>query len=182
MLSISIILYYSDPQKNIFFDHHICKEGVDLNIQTPSAAFFWLIFNNLINIILAGVKNVLSDRTTNQRALAKSRHDAKHNNGYFNMFLHLAMVFMNFFSVMIAQCSLFNIYNKEGICHPSDPTLDYHSLTLNWIFIQVVIFYCNFFSMFIFLLLSRCFKFRTLREKAGLGGNLRNTTDFLEFC
>jgi hypothetical protein len=97
------------------------------------------------------------------------------------MFLHLTMTFMNFFSVMIAQCALFNIYNSNGICHAVQ-NLDYHSLSLNWMFLQFCIFYCNFLSMLIFLLLSRIFKFRTLREKAGLGGNLRNTTDFLEFC
>ena len=70
-----------------------------------------------------------------------------------------------------------------GKCNPKDKSeAKMHTLMLNWITCVVFIFYFNFLSMLIFVILSRFYKFRTLREKAGLGGNMRNTVDFLEFC
>lgn len=183
MLSVSIIIYYTDPNKDVF-NTNFCASPTsptpNIYYKTPSSAFYWLVANNAVNILLGATKHILTERTAAQRTKAKNRFDARHNYGYLNMFLHLAMVFMNFFSVIIAQCALFNFYNKTGDCHHDN--IDEHTLTLNWLFIQVIIFYLNFFSMLVFLVLSRCFKFRTLREKAGLGGNLRNTVDFLDFC
>ena len=38
----------------------------------------------------------------------------RHNFGYVNMFLQLTMVLLNFYSVIIAQCSLFNFFSKTG--------------------------------------------------------------------
>ena len=99
------------------------------------------------------------------------------------MFLQLTMVLMNFYSVIIGQVSLFNFFDKKnGICYVDGNKQDPHTLTINWIVCQVFIFYFNFLSMLIFLVLSRIFKYRTLREKAGLAGNMRNSNDFLEFC
>ena len=46
---------------------------------------------------------------------------------------------------------------------------------------DLLIFYCTIFSLMFFLLFSRFFSFRTLRERMQLGGNMRYRRDFLEF-
>ena len=46
---------------------------------------------------------------------------------------------------------------------------------------EVLLFYFGIFGQIIFLLLSRCFSFKTMRERANLGGNMRYRIDFLDF-
>jgi hypothetical protein len=51
-----------------------------------------------------------------------------------------------------------------------------------WLLYEVLIFYFNIFALFIFLVFSRCKSFRTEREKAGFGANMRYQVDFLYFA
>lgn len=46
---------------------------------------------------------------------------------------------------------------------------------------ELLIFYFTIFGLMFFLLFSRFFSFRTIRERFGLGGNMRYKRDFLEF-
>lgn len=47
---------------------------------------------------------------------------------------------------------------------------------------EIIVFYFSIFSMMIFLVFTRFFSFRTIREQMGYGGNLRYKMDFLEYC
>mmetsp|Transcript_9819 Transcript_9819/g.16533 ORF Transcript_9819/g.16533 Transcript_9819/m.16533 type:complete len:220 (-) Transcript_9819:920-1579(-) len=51
-----------------------------------------------------------------------------------------------------------------------------------WLLFEVVMFYFHIFSAIIFLVTSRFMSFRPMRERLGLGGNLRYKIDFLEYC
>ena len=101
LLCVSLIVYYTDPEP-LPFNTTVCKKDTNFYIQTPKAAFFWLIINNVVNIILGGVQKVLQERTSSKRMNAKHRFDARHNFGYINMFLQLTMVLLNFYAVIIA--------------------------------------------------------------------------------
>lgn len=47
---------------------------------------------------------------------------------------------------------------------------------------DVMIFYLTILGIIVFLLFSRMVSFKTLRERAGYGGNMRYQIDFLDFC
>ena len=63
------------------------------------------------------------------------------------------------------------------IFDPLDPENQIEVLLL----IEILLFYFNIIGQMIFLFMSRCFKFYTIRERLGLGGNMRYRKDFLEF-
>ena len=46
---------------------------------------------------------------------------------------------------------------------------------------ELLIFYFTIFALMAFLLVSRYFSFKTMRERMALGGNMRYRRDFLEF-
>ena len=46
---------------------------------------------------------------------------------------------------------------------------------------EVMIFYFTVISTILFLIVSRCISFKTLRERAGYGGRMRYQIDFLDF-
>ena len=46
---------------------------------------------------------------------------------------------------------------------------------------ELLLFYFNIFGQIGFLLFSRYFSFKTIRERLNLGGNMRYKRDFLEF-
>ena len=46
---------------------------------------------------------------------------------------------------------------------------------------EILIFYFTIFGLMAFLLVSRSFSFKTIRERMDLGGNMRYRRDFLEF-
>ena len=46
---------------------------------------------------------------------------------------------------------------------------------------EILIFYLSICAQMLFLLISRCFSFKTIRERHSLGANMRNRKDFLEF-
>ena len=94
------------------------------------------------------------------------------------MFLQLAKVLMNFYTVIIAQTALYQYFEKDGCCNLTG-NITYHTLTINWVLCSIFVFYFNFVCLLLFLVTTRIFKFRTIREKAGLGENMRNTVDFL---
>lgn len=49
------------------------------------------------------------------------------------------------------------------------------------VIVEILIFYFSILAQMIFLLISRCFSFKTMRERLNLGGNMRYRKDFLEF-
>jgi hypothetical protein len=56
------------------------------------------------------------------------------------------------------------------------------SQVMAWLSYEVVAFYLNILAMCVFLLLSSCKKFISIRERIGFSSQLRKTTDFLTYC
>jgi len=56
------------------------------------------------------------------------------------------------------------------------------SQVMAWLSYEVVAFYLNILAMCVFLLLSSCKKFVSIRERIGFSSQLRKTTDFLTYC
>ena len=83
-------------------------------------------------------------------------------------------------SICYAQSVILNYFDKSNPNH-CDLEQSQHKHEIVWIFYQIVIFYLNIASQIIFLFSSRFVSFRTIREKAGLGGQKRNKVDFLDF-
>ena len=50
-----------------------------------------------------------------------------------------------------------------------------NSMVMAWLTFEVLAFYLNIISMGVFLLLSSCKKFKSIRDRVGLSGDLRKT-------
>ena len=56
------------------------------------------------------------------------------------------------------------------------------SQVMAWLTYEVLAFYLNIMAMGLFLLLSSCKKFISMRERLGLAHDLRKKQDFLTYC
>lgn len=56
------------------------------------------------------------------------------------------------------------------------------SMVMAWLTFEVLAFYLNIISMGVFLLLSSCKKFKSIKDRIGLSGDQRKTQDFLNYC
>lgn len=56
------------------------------------------------------------------------------------------------------------------------------SQVMAWLIYEVVAFYMNVIAMSFFLLFSSCKKYKSIRDRIGLAGDLRSKVDFLEYC
>ena len=90
------------------------------------------------------------------------------------------MILLNFYSAIVGQNSLFSYFMKDGFCYPKDGNL-HHTLLICWVFTQVIIFYSNFISQLLFILITRLCRIYSFKEKLNVAGNMRKNMDYLEF-
>ena len=69
-------------------------------INQPNAAFYWMMCNNILNLLCNGVVNILKHRSQKQSRNI-SKYEIKNNNGYINMAILITVVFSNLFTTMI---------------------------------------------------------------------------------
>jgi len=56
------------------------------------------------------------------------------------------------------------------------------SQVMAWLNYEILAFYLNITAMGVFVLLSSCKKFKSIRERRGWGADFRQTMDFLAYC
>ena len=59
MLTVSLIIFIWFQEEALHFDMKACKPTTNFWVGTPIAAFFWMMFNNVINLLLTAVEYVL---------------------------------------------------------------------------------------------------------------------------
>ena len=62
MLIVSILVWFTD-KNHIRFDSSNCEKSTNYLLNTPNAAFFWLLLNYIVNIVLGGIQKVLHHRS-----------------------------------------------------------------------------------------------------------------------
>lgn len=56
-----------------------------------------------------------------------------------------------------------------------------HQRKSAWLIMEVLLFYANIVGIVVLVIFSNLFKFHTIRDRCGAGGNLRYTQDFLKY-
>lgn len=94
--------------------------------------------------------------------------------------LILIKIMFYFFYIVKAQVIVFLFWKPKS--YESSYVGFSNHYKIFWIVIEVLFFYFNIFSMFLFAVITRPFSFQTLKDRRGFGGNDRRTSDFLEHC
>ena len=109
-----IILFVQD----IPINHHLettCNIPKNIRltwwINQPNAAFYWMLANNFLNIILSGFMNILKVQTQKHRRY-HHKYQIRHDHGYLNTVLLIIAIFGNLISTMIGQSTLFVYYQQ----------------------------------------------------------------------
>jgi hypothetical protein len=64
--------------------------------------------------------------------------------------------------------------NRYFVSLKEDEMVDIEShFTIVWLLFEVIVFYSTIFSIALFISITRCKNFRTIRERANFGGKLR---------
>jgi len=71
MLVVSILVKLTDSHV-LIWDSTTCKKDTVYWLNTPYAAFWWLIANNVLNLVFGFVQKILSNRTNAVRRHRKN--------------------------------------------------------------------------------------------------------------
>lgn len=82
----------------------------------------------------------------------------------------LMKIFIYVFAIFVVQTGI--VYEE---CRSE-------SQVMAWLIFEVVAFYMNVIAISVFLITSSCKKYKSIRDRLGLSGDLRSKTDFLEYC
>ena len=85
-------------------------------------------------------------------------------------FVTLIKLLVYLIAIVYVQTIVLEIYDDDNPCH-----------LVIWLLYEVLLFYYGIFALIIFLFISRFRSFKTIRERAGHGSNLRYNKDFLSF-
>jgi len=86
----------------------------------------------------------------------------------------LTKVFVYIMSVFVVQTGIMFDECRAQVVDQSQ--------VMAWLNYEILAFYLNIMAMGVFLLLSSCKKFKSIRDRMGWGAELRKTTDFLTYC
>jgi len=93
--------------------------------------------------------------------------------GFAKIFM-LAKVFIYVVTILVVQSGIVFSDCRIGIINQSQ--------VMAWLNYEIMAFYFNIIAMGVFLLLSSCKKFRSIRDRVGLGIGQRKTFDYLNYC
>ena len=91
---------------------------------TPQAAFTWFYVNNIVNLVLIAIETYDNRKHEQQRVTNGVKVLEQGNRTYRNMFMQLARVILNFYTVVIGQISLLNFFSPYGVCSKWTPAED----------------------------------------------------------
>ena len=99
---------------------------------------------------------------------------------FLKKYLLMLKVIIYFMSIVCVQHFVQRKFAQDSKRHPgTTPTASTHREVI--LIFEILIFYFSIMALMIFLLFSRFFSFRTIRERMEWGGNMRYKRDFLEF-
>ena len=71
---------------------------------------------------------------------------------------------------------------QSGIDYVECSSITDKSKVMAWLTYEVLAFYCNIISLAVFIFIQNIKKFRSIRDRLGLAGDMRKTTDFLTYA
>lgn len=71
---------------------------------------------------------------------------------------------------------------QSGIDYVECSSITDRSKVMAWLTYEVLAFYCNIISFAVFIFIQNIKKFRSIRDRLGLAGDMRKTTDFLTYA
>lgn len=161
LLTSCVILYSYDNDK--FFNVPNAEQCTDKTatafIETEKK---WLVGYASCAHLLAVILHYMSDLLIGQ--------DRK----VLGQLCKLAKVFLYVSSVFVVQTGIMFDNCRENIVDQSQ--------VMAWLNVEILAFYLNIVAMGVFLLLSSCKKFKSIRERMGWGADSRKTMDFLTYC
>lgn len=161
LLTSSVILYSSDTEG--FFSVPNAESCTD-----PAAKAFiedekyWLIGYASCTHLVAVIFHYMSDLL-----IAQDRKVLGNLCFITKVFLYFASIFVVQTGIMFESC-------RDGVVDESQ--------VMAWLNYEILAFYLNIVAMGVFLLLSSCKKFKSIRERMGWGAGFRKTMDFLAYC
>lgn len=90
-----------------------------------------------------------------------------------NVFMMLK-VFVYIYATLVVQSGIVFGECRDGIINQSQ--------VMAWLNYETMAFYLNIIGMGVFLLFSSCKKFRSIRDRVGLGIGQRKVLDYLNYC
>lgn len=160
LLTSSVILYSSNYDK--FFEipnEDKCDSKDAQNFMKEEK--YWLVGYASCAHLLAVIFHYMSDLL-----ISKDRKVLGNLCMIFKVFLYVSSIFVV----------------QTGIMFPGCRDIVENSQVMAWLNYEILAFYLNIMAMGVFLLLSSCKKFKSIRERMGWGAEFRKTMDFLTYC
>ena len=96
------------------------------------------------------------------------------------MMFKMILIILNLFTAVVGQTALLAYYKPKGNCYPENGKTEHH-LMYTWVFVQVLLFYANFFGQILFMMTAKLIGIFTFKEKCNILDE-RDEIDFLEYC